>query len=84
MRFPEVRSLFTLALSILASALSFGATYYVSISGDNANDGLSTGTAWRNVQYAANHVQAGDTVKILDGVYNETVNIPASGSAAGL
>jgi hypothetical protein len=58
-----------------------GTTYYVSTSGNNSNNGLSTTTAWRNVQYAANRVAAGDTVNILGGVYNETVNIPASGSA---
>ena len=74
-------SLSCIFLSLLYSAFGFGATYYVSTNGNNANDGLATGTAWRNVQYAANHVQAGDTVKVLGGVYNETVNIPASGSA---
>src|SRR5215470_15151944 len=65
------------------SATASGATYYVAPTGNNANDGLSTSTAWRNVQYAANHVKAGDTVNILGGVYNELVNVPVSGSAAG-
>ena len=63
-----------------ATALA-GTTYFVSTSGNNGNDGLSPAAAWRSVQYAANHVSAGDTVNILGGVYNETVNIPASGSA---
>jgi hypothetical protein len=69
-----------LALLLSGAALA-GTTYYVSTSGSNSRDGLTTGTAWRNIQYAANHVHAGDTVNILGGVYNETVNIPASGSA---
>jgi hypothetical protein len=58
-----------------------GTTFYVSTTGNNGNDGLSAKTAWRNVQYAANHVSAGDTVNLLRGVYNETVNIPVSGSS---
>jgi hypothetical protein len=66
----------------LWSTLAFATTYYVSTSGNNANDGLSTATAWRNVQNAADHVQAGDTVNVLGGVYNETVNVASSGSAA--
>lgn len=69
-----------LALSFPGTAVA-GTNYYVSTVGNNSNNGLSTMTAWRNVQYAANHVAAGDTVNILGGVYNETVNIPSSGSA---
>ena len=71
---------FTAAL-LLLTANAFATAYYVSTSGNNNNDGLSPNSAWRNVQYAADHVAAGDTVNILGGVYNETVNIPASGSA---
>ncbi len=71
-----------LGFLLLWSAAAYSATYYVSTSGNNANDGLSPSTAWRNVQYAANHVRAGDTVNVLGGVYNETVNVGASGSAA--
>jgi Right handed beta helix region len=75
----------TLAILLLltcASASGFAVnSYYVSTAGSDSNNGLSTSTAWRHVQYAANHVVAGDTVNILGGVYNETVNIPASGSA---
>lgn len=70
-----------LSFSFLCSVFGFGTTYYVSTSGSNANDGLSVNTAWRNIQYAADHVQAGDTVNVLGGVYNETVNIPTSGTA---
>jgi len=59
-----------------------GTTYYVSTAGSDSNNGTSTSTAWRHVQYAANHVATGDTVNMLGGVYNETVSIPASGSAS--
>jgi hypothetical protein len=67
----------------LLAASSLAANYYVSTSGNNNNDGLSPNTAWRNVQYAADHIQAGDTVNILGGAYNELVNIAVSGSADG-
>jgi hypothetical protein len=76
-------SLLLFALTLLALVTGAQATtYYVSTSGSNSNSGLSVTSAWRNIQYAANHVQAGDTVNVLAGSYNETVNIPVSGSAA--
>ena len=66
---------------VLASVAASATTYYVSTSGNNTNNGTSVSSAWRNVQYAANHAHAGDTVQVLGGVYNELVNIPFSGSA---
>lgn len=66
---------------LMTGASAFATTYYVATTGNNNNNGLTTSSAWRNVQYAANHVQAGDTIQVLGGVYNELVNIPASGSA---
>ncbi len=57
-----------------------GATYYVSPSGNDANDGLSIGTAWRTIQHAADNVSAGDIVKIASGTYNEEVRLSASGT----
>lgn len=69
------------AFTILNISTAWATTYYVSTSGNNNNNGLSAGSAWRTIQWAANHVQAGDTVNVLGGTYNETVNIPVSGSA---
>ncbi|MDP9160893.1 MAG: DUF5123 domain-containing protein, partial [Acidobacteriota bacterium] len=72
----------TAAISVLLlGATASATTYYVSSSGNDSHDGQSTRSAWRHIQYAANHVQAGDTVLVLGGTYNETVNIPVSGSA---
>jgi hypothetical protein len=68
-------------LILLLGATASATTYYVSTSGSDGADGRSTSSAWRHIQYAANHVQAGDTVQVLGGTYNETVNIPVSGSA---
>ena len=78
----RIRTITTLVAGIfLLTASSLATNYYVSTSGNNNNDGLSPTSAWRNIQYAAEHVTAGDTVNILGGVYNELVNIPVSGSA---
>jgi hypothetical protein len=48
-----------------------GNQYYVSTGGSDSNNGLSTTTAWRHIQYAANNVTAGDTVNIMGGTYSE-------------
>ena len=66
---------------VIFFATAHAANYYVSVTGNDTNSGTSTSSPWRHVQYAANHVQAGDTVNVLAGSYNETVNIPVSGSA---
>src|SRR5207247_18375 len=65
----------------LLSATALATTYYVSNTGSNNNDGRSVSSAWQTIQYAADHLQAGDTVQVLGGTYIETVNIPVSGSA---
>jgi hypothetical protein len=55
-------------------------TYYVSVSGNDANPG-TLALPWRHIQYALNRVIAGSTVYVLNGVYNEYVNFPNSGTA---
>ncbi|WP_161939549.1 right-handed parallel beta-helix repeat-containing protein [Paramesorhizobium deserti] len=59
-----------------------GNTYYVDTTGSNTNPG-TVGAPWRNIQYAVDHVQAGDTILVRGGVYNETVTVTKSGSADG-
>ena len=54
--------------------------YYVSVSGNDTNPG-TLALPWRHIQYALNHVGAGSTVNVLNGVYNEYVNFPNSGTA---
>ncbi|BBD65392.1 hemolysin-type calcium-binding region [Nostoc commune NIES-4072] len=46
-----------------------GKTYYVSGTGDDKNDGLKQGEAFRTLQKAADLVQAGDTVYVMNGTY---------------
>jgi hypothetical protein len=45
-------------------------TYYVSGTGSDSNDGLSTATAFRTLQHAADLTQPGDTVLAMNGTYN--------------
>ncbi|MEO7324870.1 MAG: right-handed parallel beta-helix repeat-containing protein [Dokdonella sp.] len=55
--------------------------YYVATNGDNGHDG-SLAAPWASIQYAATHVNAGETVCVRSGVYNELVTLTHSGSAA--
>jgi hypothetical protein len=54
-------------------------TLYVSPSGGDANDGLSPKTAWRTIAKAGEEALAGDTIKVADGVYQETFAPVATG-----
>ncbi len=47
--------------------LSYAATRYVSTTGNNSNSGNSWAQAWLTLQYAADQVDAGDSVWIADG-----------------
>jgi hypothetical protein len=71
----------TATLSLTVNAASSGATFYVSPSGSDSNAGTQS-SPWRTIQHAADSVQAGDTVYVLAGTYNESVTIAVSGSAA--
>ena len=58
-----------------------GAIYYVSTDGSDSNPG-TMGAPWLTIQHAANSVSAGATVYVFGGIYNESVNFPASGMAS--
>jgi len=51
------------------NAAAVGVTYYVSTTGDDANDGLVPASAFRTIQHAANLTNPGDTVCVMEGVY---------------
>jgi hypothetical protein len=70
-----------LALSSISLFAQSGSTFYVSKSGSNSNSGSYT-APWLTIQHAATTVTAGATVYIETGVYNESVNFPASGTAS--
>ena len=61
-------SLFFL-FSILISISSHATNYYVSTNGSNTNSGLSLGLSWATLQYASDHVVAGDCVLVANGTY---------------
>lgn len=57
-----------------------GTVHFVATTGNDSNTG-SFSAPWRSIQHAVNQAQAGDTIAVRGGVYNETVMITKSGSA---
>lgn len=57
-------------------------TYYVRTDGNNANTGLANtaGGAWRTIDYAADHVTAGDLVRVQAGTYVEVATPGVNGT----
>jgi len=55
-------------------------TYYVATNGNDSNPGTQD-RPWRTIQKAANSVQAGDTVYVRGGTYNESVHFKRSGQS---
>jgi parallel beta-helix repeat protein len=67
---------------------SIPTTYYVSGSGSDSNSGLSTTSAFRTIQRAADLTKPGDTVLIMNGLYTNNnvgyvVYITRSGTSNG-
>ncbi len=56
-------------------------TLFVAPTGNNANTGLSAGSALQTLQRAADLAQAGDIVSVAAGTYFEQVIVPRSGTA---
>ena len=73
-------ALISAALTSVSLFAQSGASFYVSKSGSNSNSGSFT-APWLTIQHAASSVSAGATVYVETGVYNESVNFPASGTA---
>ena len=61
----------------LAAAASWSAEYYVSPSGDNANDGRSPSSPWRTIAKANSTVKPGDVVYLRGGKYKSDPIRPA-------
>jgi hypothetical protein len=66
--------------TVTITAAGTGASFYVSTSGNDSNPGTIT-SPWLTIQHAANSVQAGGTVYVRAGTYNQSVTIAVSGSA---
>lgn len=65
---------FLLAMPVLCAQH----TYYVSPSGDDQAAGSVT-APWQHLQYGIDHMAAGDTLILLDGVYREKIIIRQPG-----
>jgi parallel beta-helix repeat protein len=79
---PTATTTTTVVTTTTTTLSQNGSTYYVSTTGNNTNNGLSLGTAWRTIAYAAQHAVAGDKVYIRAGNYGHEHVIPAvSGTA---
>ncbi len=51
--------------------------YYVSPAGSDGGDG-SAASPWQHIGYALRQLRSGDTLLLMDGVYNEKIEIPRS------
>ena len=75
---PTVASEWTMWSSPLSIATATGRSLYVSKTGSNSGDGSQT-NPWATIQYGVSQLQAGDTLNIMDGVYEENVTLVSSG-----
>ena len=67
-------------LSAICAVGQVNTSYYVATTGSDSNPGTKI-APWRTIQYAANTARAGSTVNVRGGVYEELVNVNASGNA---
>ena len=70
----RIVGLLLLGFAAHAGLAHAGTTYFVNNAwGKDSNPGTTPGTAWRTIRKAANTMVAGDTVRIMAGVYAEEV-----------
>ena len=73
------------SLSLVGFAPASTDVFYVDgATGNDGNDGLTTGAAWATIGKANSTLVAGDTVNILAGTYNERINPANNGSSGSL
>ena len=72
----------TLLALLVSTSSSSSATYYVATNGLDSNSGLATNLAWKTLAYATAHAtNAGNTVLVSRGVYNQQVWMKQTNSA---
>ncbi|MDY7009920.1 MAG: right-handed parallel beta-helix repeat-containing protein [Planctomycetota bacterium] len=77
----ETRILISICVMMLLCSAATAETYYVSLQGDDANDGKTAETTFRTVKKGVSVLQAGDTLIIKSGNYgNERAVVSASGT----
>jgi len=77
----KLATLLVLCASTCGAFGQSNASFYVSTTGDDSNPGTQA-APWRTVQHAADTVRAGGTVNVRGGIYEELVNLKASGNAS--
>lgn len=75
----RVFALRLLSLAVLSTAPLNALDYYVSPTGNDANDGLAPGRAKRTIQAASNLTNPGDTVYLMDGEHGPTASSQDNG-----
>lgn len=78
----KVGPLFFFLIFFLATVTN-AATYYIRTDGSNSNNGLTNSArgAWRTIDFAADHVSAGDVIRVQPGKYEERVTPGINGSS---
>ena len=74
-------TLITLLLCAAGVAGQVNTSYYISLTGSDSNSG-TLAAPWRTIQHAADTAQAGSTVNVRAGIYEELVSIHVSGNAS--
>jgi parallel beta-helix repeat protein len=69
----------SLSVCTHSQPVSAGTTYYVDTNGSDSNSGTAA-SPWKTIQNAANTLQAGQTVVVKAGIYDERVQISKSGT----
>jgi hypothetical protein len=72
-----------LLLAIFFSSAAAAANYYVSPSGNDANNGTSVASAWRTIAKANGVLRPGDTLFMRGGEYVDDPIIPATSGRSG-
>lgn len=67
------------SLSMLTLFVSAQTHYYVAVTGNNSNDGLSSATAKATINGALASAAAGDVINITPGTYTEKISINKQG-----
>jgi parallel beta-helix repeat protein len=67
-------------LSALAPRICHGGEYFVSVSGNDALDGMSRATAWKSLQHGVSQLKPGDVLTVAPGRYDERLEISNKGT----
>ena len=77
----RLSTVFILLTCISAAFCQTNSSFYVATAGDDSNPG-TLAAPWRTIQHAADIARAGSTVYVRGGIYEEVVNVQASGNAS--